>query len=69
MALNLITILPIMSDPKYIFSLTNLLLTANYIWLQSNIIGALMAIRSWDREGVINIVNRQLKQPTIKKRV
>ena len=45
------------------FSLTNLLLTANHARLQSNIIGASIALGSWDREGVINIVGGQLKRP------
>ena len=65
MALNLITILLISSDPKCIFNLTSLLFTANHTWLQSDIIRALMAIGSWDEEGVINIVDRQLKRLTI----
>ena len=51
------------SDPERIFSLMGLLLTANRVWLQSNIIGALMAMGSWDKEDVINMVDGQLKQP------
>jgi hypothetical protein len=50
-------------DPKRIFNLTGLLLTANRTRLQSDIIGALMAMGLWDREGVINMVDGQLKRP------
>ena len=57
------TILPISSDPKHIFNLIGLLLTANRVRLQSDIIGALMAIGLWDKEGIINMVDGQLKQP------
>ena len=60
--LNLIIILLILSNPKYIFNLIGLLFTANYIQQQSNIIGALMAVGSWDKEGIINIVDGQLKR-------
>ena len=63
MALDLITIPPMSSDPERIFSLTGLLLTANRARLQSDIIGASMAMGSWDKEGVINIVDGQLKRP------
>ena len=65
-ALNLITIPLISSNPKRIFSLIGLLLTANRAQLQSDIIGALMAIGSWDRERVINIVDGRLKRPAMK---
>ena len=63
MALNLITTPPISSDPKRIFSLTGLLLTSSHARLQSDIIGASMALGLWDREGVINTVDGQLKRP------
>ena len=33
-----------------------------FVQLQSDIIGALMALGSWDRGGVINIVDWQLKR-------
>jgi len=49
-------------DPKQIFSLIGLLLTPNYAQLQSNIIRALMAVGSWDKEGVIKIVDGQLRR-------
>ena len=56
---------PLMSSsPERIFGLTGLLLTASRARLQSNIIGASMALGLWDREGVINIVDGQLKWPT-----
>ena len=61
MALNLLTIPPILLDPERIFSLTGLLFTANYVRLQPDIIGALMAVGLWNKEGIINIVDRQLK--------
>ena len=61
-ALDLITIPPMSSDPERIFSLTGLLLTANRARLQFDIIGALMAMGSWDKEGVINMVDGQLKR-------
>jgi len=38
-------------------------LTANRARLQSNIIEALMAVGLWDKEGVINMVDEQLKRP------
>jgi hypothetical protein len=57
------TILLISSDPERIFSLTGLLLTPNRARLQSNIIGALMAVGLWDKVGVIKIVDRQLRRP------
>ena len=63
MALDLMTIPLISLDPKRIFSLTGLLLTANRARLQSDIIGALIAVGSWDKEGVINTVDGQLKRP------
>jgi hypothetical protein len=56
MALDLLTIPPI---PKRIFSLTG----ANRARLRPNIIGASMAVGSWDKEGITNIVNGQLKRP------
>ena len=62
MALNLLIILLMLSDPKYIFSLISLLLTANCVRLRPNIIKALMAVRLWDKEGIINIVDGQLKR-------
>jgi len=63
MALDLMTVLPMLLDPKRIFSLMGLLLTPNRARLQSDIIGALMAVGSWDKEGVIKIVNGQLRRP------
>jgi len=63
MALDLMTVPPISSDPKRIFSLIGLLLTPNRARLQSDIIGALMAVGSWDKEGVIKIVDGQLRRP------
>ena len=63
MALDLLTI-PLMSaDPKHIFSLTGLLLTANRARLQLNIIRASMAVGLWNKEGRIDIINGQLKRP------
>ena len=62
MALNLLTILLILLDPKRIFSFTDLL-TANRARLRPDIIGALMAVGSWDKEGIIDIVDGQLKRP------
>jgi len=53
---------PMSSNPERIFSLTGLLLTASRARLQSDIIGASMALGSWDREGVINMVDGQLKR-------
>jgi hypothetical protein len=61
MALDLLIIPPI-SNPIYI-SLTGLLLTANRARLQPDIIRALIAVGSWDKEGIINIVDGQLKRP------
>ena len=46
------------STTKRIFSLTGLLLTANCAQLRPNIIGASMAVGSWDKEGIIDIVDR-----------
>jgi len=63
MALDLMTVPPMSSDPERIFSLTGLLLTPNRARLQSDIIGASMAVGSWDKEGVIKIVDRQLRRP------
>ena len=51
------------SDPERIFSLTGLLLTANRAQLQSGIIGASMTVGSWDKEGVTDMVDGQLKRP------
>ena len=62
MALDLPMIPPILADPKHIFSLTGLLLTANCTQLQLNIIGTSMAVELWDKEGIIDMVNRQLKR-------
>ena len=45
------------------FSLTGLLLTANRARLQPNIIRALIAVGSWAKEGIIDIVDRELKRP------
>ena len=56
MALDLMTIPPMSSDPERTFSLTGLLLTTNRARLQSNIIGASMVVGSWDKEGVIDMV-------------
>ena len=61
MALDLLTIPPMSSDPERIFSLTGLLLTVNRTRLQPNIIGASMAVGSCDKEGIIDIVDGQLK--------
>ena len=63
MALNFLIILLMLLDPEYIFSLTGLLLTANRVRLQPDIIGALMAVGLWDKEGIIDLVDRQLKRP------
>ena len=63
MALDLLTIPLISLDPERIFSLTGLLLTANRARLRPDIIGALMAVGSWDKEGIIDIVDGQLKRP------
>ena len=62
MALDLMTIAPMSSDPERIFSLPGLLLTSNHARLQSDIIGASMAMGSWDKKGVINIVDRHLSR-------
>jgi hypothetical protein len=51
------------SDPERIFSLTGLLLTANRARLRPDIIEASMAVGSWDNEGIIDIVDGQLKRP------
>ena len=56
MALDLLMILPMSLDPERIFSLTGLLLTANHARLRPDIIGASMAVGSWDKEGIIDIV-------------
>ena len=45
------------------FSLTGLLLTANRARLQPNIIRALIAVGSWGGEGIIDIVDMELKRP------
>ena len=58
MALNLLIIPPISSDPERIFSLIGLLLTANRAQLRPDIIRVLMAVRSWDKKGIINTVDR-----------
>jgi len=63
MALDLLTILLMSADPECIFSLTGVLLTANHARLRPDIIRALMAVGSWDKEGIINIVDGQLKCP------
>jgi len=63
MALDLLTIPPMSSDPKRIFCLTGLLLTANSARLRPDIIGASMAVGSWDKEGIIDLVDGQLKHP------
>jgi len=52
MALDLMTYSTDTVRPKRIFSLTGLLLTANRARPQSDIIGASMAVGSWDKEGV-----------------
>ena len=54
---------PMSSNPERIFSLTGLLLTTSRIRLQSDIIRASMAVGSWDKEGVIKIVDGQLRRP------
>ena len=43
--------------------LTRLLLITNHTRLRPNIIRALMAVGSWDKEGIIDIVDGQLKRP------
>ena len=63
MALDLLTIPPMSADPERIFSLTGLLLTANRTRLRPDIIGASMAVGSWDKEGIIDIVDGRLKRP------
>jgi hypothetical protein len=60
MALDLMTIPPMSSDPERTFSLTGLLLTANRARLQPDITGVLMAVGLRDKEGVINTVDGQL---------
>jgi len=62
MAFNLLIIPPISADPKRIFSLIGLLLTANHTQLQPDIIGASIAVGFWDKEGIINMVDGQLKR-------
>ena len=61
MAFNLLIILLMFLDFKYIFSLISLLFTANYIQLQPDIIRVLIMVKLWDKEGIINIINRKLK--------
>jgi len=56
------TILSMSLDPEHIFSLTGLLLTTNRARLRPDIIGASMAAESWDKEGIIDIVDGQLKR-------
>ena len=63
MALDLMTIPPMSLDPERIFSLTGLLLTANRARLPSDTIGASMAVGSWNKEGVIDMVDGQSKRP------
>ena len=60
MVLDLITIAFILLDLKCIFSVMGLLFTSNCTCLQSDIIGALMAMGLWDKKGVINIINGRL---------
>ena len=43
-------------------SLTGLLLTANRARLRPNIIRALIAVGSWGKESIIDIVDRELKR-------
>ena len=62
MALDLLTIPPMSTDPERIFSLTGLLLTANRARLRPDIIGALMAVGSWNKEGIIDMVDGKLKK-------
>ena len=57
MALDLLTIPLMSSDSERIFSLTGLLLTAGRTRLRPDIIGASMAVGSWDKEGIIDIVD------------
>jgi len=38
-------------------------ITPNRVQLQSDIIGVLMAVGLWDKEGVIKIVDGRLRQP------
>jgi len=59
MALDLMTIPPMSLDSERIFSLTGLLLTAHRARLPSDIIGASVAVGSWDKEGVIDMVDGQ----------
>ena len=63
------TVPPISLDPEQIFSLIGLLLTANYIQLWLNIISVSMAVGLWDKEGVINIINKQLSTIERKNRI
>ena len=62
MALDLMTAPPMSSEPERIFSLTGLLLTPNRARLQSDIIGASIAVGSWDKEGIIKMVDGQLRR-------
>ena len=62
MALDLLSIPAMSSDPERIFSLTGLLLTANRTQVESDTIGATMALRSWDKEGVIDMVDGKLRR-------
>ena len=68
MDLDLITVPPMSLDPERIFSLTGLLLTANRARLPSDIIGISMAVGSWDKEGVIDMVDEQSKRRRRKQR-
>ena len=62
MSLDLMAIPPMSSDSKRIFSLMGLLPTVNPAQLQPDIIGASMEVGSWDKEGVIRMVDGQLKR-------
>ena len=45
------------------FILTGLLFTANRVQLQSNVTGGSMEVGLWNKEGVFNMVDGQLKRP------
>ena len=63
MALDLMTAPPMSSEPEQIFSLTGLLLIPNRARLQSDIIGASIAVGSWNKEAIIKTVDGQLRRP------
>jgi len=52
-----------LSDPERIFSLTGLLYTANRVQLRPDIVRVLMAVGSWNKKGITNILDGRSKYP------